>query len=142
MKTLSLFLIFLIASCKAAPQQYNPPVPIVAQSQDGPNPDGSYQSSYQTGDGISAQERGYLKNPGTEGEAQVAEGGFSYTAPDGQVISINYLADDGGFQPQGSHLPTPPPIPPEIQRVLQIIASQPQQDYDERGFPVGAPRQG
>ncbi|CAH1391062.1 unnamed protein product [Nezara viridula] len=127
----------------AAPQQqYTTPVPIISQSQDGPNPDGTYQFSYQSGDGTSAQEQGYLKNPGTPDEGQAAQGAFSYTAPDGQVISLQYLSDDGGFQPQGAHLPTPPPIPPEILRVLEIINSQPQQDYDERGFPIGAPRQG
>lgn len=32
-----------------------------------------------------------------------------------------------GFQPQGAHLPTPPPIPEEIARALQYIESQPQQ---------------
>ncbi|KAL1138386.1 hypothetical protein AAG570_008450 [Ranatra chinensis] len=133
----------LAAIASAAPQfnqpgQYTTPIPIVQQSQDGPHPDGSYQYSYATGNGINVEESGYLKNPGTQDEAQVAQGGFSYTAPDGTPIQIKYLADDEGFKVEGAHLPTPPPIPEAIQRALEFLASQPQQQYDEQGFPVQA----
>lgn len=31
---------------------------------------------------------------------QVAQGSYSYTAPDGQLITITYIADENGFQPQ------------------------------------------
>lgn len=84
--------------------------------------------SFESENGIKAQETGTLKktsdpeNP----EVIVAEGSYSYTDPDGNPISLTYVADDeGGFQPQGDHLPTPPPVPPEIQRALDFIASQP-----------------
>ncbi|VEN55077.1 unnamed protein product, partial [Callosobruchus maculatus] len=55
-----------------------------------------------------------------------AQGSYSYTDKEGNQISLTYVADDeGGFQPQGAHLPTPPPIPPNIQKALDWIASQP-----------------
>ncbi|KAJ8966211.1 hypothetical protein NQ317_013996, partial [Molorchus minor] len=59
---------------------------------------------YETANGIKADETGTLKktsdpeNP----EAVVAQGSFSYTDPEGNQISLTYVADDeGGFQPQG-----------------------------------------
>lgn len=83
--------------------------------------DGRYKFRYVTGNGITAQEEGYLNNPQAQWPdcqspncpEQVAIGSYSYTAPDGQLISISYKADANGFQPEGAHLPTPPPLPAE-----------------------------
>jgi hypothetical protein len=82
--------------------------------------------SFETGNGIVAEENGFLKNAGNpETEAQVAQGSSSYTSPEGLQIKLAYLADENGFQPQGAHLPTPPPIPEAIQRALDYLASLP-----------------
>ncbi|KAJ4449555.1 hypothetical protein ANN_00957 [Periplaneta americana] len=84
---------------------------------------------YETANEIQAQEEGYVKNLGNpEQETQVAQGGYAYTAPDGTRISITYTADENGFVPQGSHLPTPPPIPEAIQRALEYIAAHPEEN--------------
>jgi hypothetical protein len=89
------------------------------------NFDGSYRYSYQTSNGIAADEQGALKNVGTDAEGIAAAGQFSYVSPEGVPIRVVYSADDNGFQPQGDHLPTPPPIPPAIQRALEYLATLP-----------------
>ncbi|KAJ2946973.1 hypothetical protein O0L34_g16319 [Tuta absoluta] len=128
----------LVATACAAPQffpqgQPGQQIPILRQTQDA-NPDGSYQWSYETGNGIAAQEQGYLKNPGVkDAEAQVAQGSFSYTSPEGIPITITYIADENGFRAEGAHLPTPPPIPQAILRSLQYTANQPPQPQPFRG---------
>lgn len=61
---------------------------------------------YETSNGIAAQEQGQLQNVGRENEAIAARGQFSYTGPDGVVYSVNYIADENGFQPSGAHLPS------------------------------------
>lgn len=76
-----------------------------------------------TGNGIKAEEQGYLKQGVPEGPGEAVSGSYSYTAPDGQQISVSYTADENGFVPHGSHLPTPPPIPPEILKSLQQNAA-------------------
>ncbi|VEN35645.1 unnamed protein product [Callosobruchus maculatus] len=60
--------------------------------------DGSYSYAYETDNGIAAQEEGFLKDG-----SQVAQGGYRYTSPDGQQFSIEYTADENGFQPRGAH---------------------------------------
>ncbi|XP_039306581.1 pupal cuticle protein 20 [Solenopsis invicta] len=89
-------------------------IPIISYSNENTG-DGNYQYSYETGNGISVQETGHQ-----QGESESVSGSFSYTGPDGMQYSITYTADEYGFHPQGAHLPTPPPIPPEIQRGVEL----------------------
>ncbi|CAK1597768.1 unnamed protein product [Parnassius mnemosyne] len=41
------------------------------------------------------------------------------------VINVLYKADRNGFHAEGDHVPTPPPIPPAIQRALDYLATLP-----------------
>jgi hypothetical protein len=95
--------------------------------------------SYATGDGQQAQAQGYLKNAGVKDqEAEVIQGSYSYTAPDGTPITITYVADENGFRAEGAHLPTPPPIPEAIQKSLALIAQtqrNPQPQYQQQYQP-------
>ncbi|KOX67393.1 Larval cuticle protein LCP-17 [Melipona quadrifasciata] len=102
-----------------------PPIPILRQSADGPNPDGSYSYSYETANGIQAQEVGYINYAGTKTESREAQGSYTYTAPNGEIVQVTYVANENGFQPQGSHIPT---IPPEILKGLQYIAAHPEEN--------------
>ncbi|KAL3280967.1 hypothetical protein HHI36_004192 [Cryptolaemus montrouzieri] len=100
------------------------------------NGDGSYKFSYETSNGIKAEEEGELKPGGEEG-IQSAKGSFSYTGPDGQEIKVEYTADENGFVPKGDHLPTPPPIPPEILKALEQNAAEEAAGGGNGGYPGG-----
>ncbi|CAB0006791.1 unnamed protein product [Nesidiocoris tenuis] len=82
-------------------------------------------SLFSLDNGISQNAEGRLNNKGTEQEAQSIEGSYSFTSPEGQVITIQYIADEGGFRATGDAIPTPPPIPPAIARALDYIRSLP-----------------
>lgn len=100
-------------------------IPVVRQALDGPNPDGSYNYSYETGNGIQAQEEGHLNNVGTDQEALEARGSYSYTDNEGNTFQISYVANENGFQPEGAHLPQ---VPPLIKKALQYIAEHPEEN--------------
>lgn len=132
------------APAPGAPQQpsapQSPPIGIISYENVN-NGDGTYHFSYETENGIKAEERGEVKNKGTDNEIPSVSGSYSYTAPDGQVITVTYIADENGFQPMGDHLPTPPPIPPEIQASLDMIAAA-QANNPSQGGQGQAPQQG
>lgn len=81
--------------------------------------------SYETSNGIRAEEQGFLKNPGTNVEAQVMQGSYSYVGPDGVTYTIRYIADENGFRAEGAHLPVPPapiaPVPVPVQPTFRPI---------------------
>jgi hypothetical protein len=56
-------------------------------------------SRFQTSDGISRNEEGILKNPGTDNEALEVKGSYSYKGPDGKDITVNFVANENGYQP-------------------------------------------
>ncbi|XP_018577186.1 endocuticle structural glycoprotein SgAbd-8-like [Anoplophora glabripennis] len=122
----ALITLSLAVTCYTQQQTASEPIPIIRYDNEGVNADGSYQWSLETGNGIVAQEQGKLKNLGEENEAQEVQGSYQYTANDGTPIQVSYLANENGFQPQGEHLPTPPPVPAAIQRALEFIQANPQ----------------
>ena len=68
----------------------------------------NYTLSFETSDGVSRKETATVKNIGTEEEAISVEGTVSWVGPDGIHYTLNYLADENGFQPEGKHLPVAP----------------------------------
>ncbi|CAK1553607.1 unnamed protein product [Leptosia nina] len=123
-----ILLMCVVAATLAAPQKPADQVIAILKQEFDQQADGSYVYSYETENGIKADETGTLKKASgpDSNDVIVAQGAFSYTAPDGTVINLNYVADDeNGFRPEGAHLPTPPPIPPAIQKALDYLATLP-----------------
>ncbi|KAK3930041.1 Larval cuticle protein LCP-17 [Frankliniella fusca] len=118
---LALTLSALAALSAARPQQQKEPIAIVRLSSD-VQPDGGFVYEYETANGIKAEARGQPSAAGPEGPAIAVQGQFAFVADDGQTYSVQYVADENGYQPQGAHLPVPPPIPEAILRSLEFNA--------------------
>ncbi|XP_058800789.1 endocuticle structural glycoprotein SgAbd-3-like [Phymastichus coffea] len=103
------------------------------------NFDGNYVNNFETSNGISHQESGAPKAQGSDGPAVSSQGATSYTAPNGEVVSIQFVADENGYVAQGSHIPTAPPIPPEILRGLEWNAAHPEEDSIDSQQPANRP---
>ncbi|XP_012526106.1 endocuticle structural glycoprotein SgAbd-2 [Monomorium pharaonis] len=131
MNTLTVVLFCVLAVVvSAAPPHFAQQefIPILASNLDGPNVDGSYSYSFQTGNGIQAQEQGSLVKISKDEDANRVQGSFSYTDVDGNPISLSYTADENGFHPSGEHLPVAPPIPDAILKALEYISQHPEED--------------
>ncbi|KAF5297779.1 hypothetical protein FQA39_LY11928 [Lamprigera yunnana] len=111
----------------SAPPAQN--IKIIKYESEGVNQDGSYRWSYETDNGIVAQEQAHLKDTGTLG----VQGSYQYTSPEGVPVSILYIGDEGGFQVQGNVLPEPPPIPDYILKSLAWNAAHPEEEDEEYG---------
>ncbi|XP_042888220.1 cuticle protein CP14.6-like [Penaeus japonicus] len=136
-------LVAVLASvAAAAPQGYSAPAPprydsveiAIVRDDRVIEDDGRYNFDFETANGIVVSEHGA---PGVEGAISSA-GSFSYTAPDGTPVSLQFVADENGFQPQGAHLPVAPEFPHPIpQFVLDQIAFAAQEDARRPQEPSG-----
>ncbi|XP_017775288.1 PREDICTED: pupal cuticle protein 27-like [Nicrophorus vespilloides] len=86
--------------------------------------DGSYKFEFETENKISQQETGELKNDGSQEGAQSVHGSYSYLGDDGKTYTVNYVADENGFRPEGEH------IAEEIQTLAKNAAQVGAQGYD------------
>lgn len=76
-----------------------------------------YSYSYETSNGISANERGALQN-----DAIAVQGNAQWTDPEGTPVQISYVADENGYQPTGSHVPQ---VPEYVLRAIEYIRTHP-----------------
>ncbi|XP_037040760.1 flexible cuticle protein 12-like [Bradysia coprophila] len=87
------------------------------------NPDGTYQYSYETSNGI------YARASGVGGESE--EGEVRYVAADGTPINYKYTVDDGGFKPVGNHIPQEPA---HIARLIEWLESHGSESSDDGSY--------
>uniref|UniRef100_A0A1I8MP70 Larval cuticle protein 5 n=1 Tax=Musca domestica TaxID=7370 RepID=A0A1I8MP70_MUSDO len=100
MKFLIVF-VALFAIALAAPR----PDAEIVKSESDVGPEG-YSFAVATSDGTEKNEDGKLKNVGTEEEAIVVHGSYTWVdEKTGEKFTVTYVADENGFQPQGAHLP-------------------------------------
>jgi Insect cuticle protein len=69
---------------------------------------------FETENGIKLEESGQVKQIDPENAGVNSRGSYSYTAPDGTVVTTSWVRradDENGFQPSGARLPVAPPVP-------------------------------
>lgn len=81
---------------ESAPQQ-QPEVTVVKFVNDN-SIDGGYSFGYALSDGQEREEKGEIKNAGSENEALSVTGSFKYVL-DGVTYTVTYTADENGFKP-------------------------------------------
>ncbi|XP_063587082.1 protein enabled homolog [Penaeus indicus] len=69
-------------------------IPTLDDVRDGPFQDGTYYFGFATGNGIVREEGARLTGPYTH----EVTGSYSYTAPNGEVITMEYIADENGYR--------------------------------------------
>ncbi|XP_054004799.1 larval cuticle protein 65Ag1-like [Hylaeus anthracinus] len=115
MKTLIVF-VAVVAAVMAAPAIVTDPTLVRQQDQEivllkeSPSDNvglGNYNYGYELSDGQSKQESAELvPSGGTEGPFLKVHGSFSFVDPITNVAyTVNYIADENGFHPEGEHLP-------------------------------------
>ncbi|XP_046636138.1 larval cuticle protein 65Ag1-like isoform X11 [Daphnia pulicaria] len=114
----------LLAVAAAAPSSYDkeykaPEITIVSQS-DVRNLDGSGAWSYAGSDGTTRDESyaqkkfivtkydDYGKEYKEEVFGHTSKGSSYWISPEGERLTLTWVADDAGFQPKGDHLPVAP----------------------------------
>merc|ERR1712071_647507 len=123
MKSMILIAVFL-AVAAAAPLEETKPILILKQSQNHDTEKQEYSFSYEAENGISVSESGVQKQIGDKPEefGTVSQGTYSYPE-DSVTYTITWVADENGFQATGDHLPTPPPMPAHVVKLLADLAA-------------------
>ncbi|KAL0883337.1 hypothetical protein ABMA27_016744 [Loxostege sticticalis] len=119
-----LIVLAIVAAARADVAHLDATAPIVRSDFDS-QPDGNFQYIYETGNGIYSQALGVVKDPNSENPILEVSGAVKYTSPEGTPIELSYVANENGYQPQGSHLPVAPEVPEAITRALAYIAAHP-----------------
>ncbi|CAL4124886.1 unnamed protein product, partial [Meganyctiphanes norvegica] len=93
----------------------HPSGPVIAIIRDVRTPieGGAYSFDVETANGISHSETGSSVQT-AEGIGSAVTGEYSFTLPDGQVFTLQYVADQNGFQAQSPFLPVAPVNPHPI----------------------------
>ncbi|CAD7004122.1 larval cuticle protein 5-like [Ceratitis capitata] len=100
----------IVFACLLAVAYARPDVSIVRQDSD-VQPEG-YNFIVETSDGTQHSASGALQNAATDHESLAVKGSYSWTdEKTGEKFTVNYVADENGFRPEGAHLPVAPVAP-------------------------------
>ncbi|XP_076055361.1 cuticle protein AMP4-like [Oratosquilla oratoria] len=113
------FVLFAALLAVAIADELHEHVPIVSETrQEFAN--GVSGSSFEAANGIKFQQKVVAGDVGQSN----AEGSYSYPDEFGNLVEVRYIANENGFQVEGTHLPVQPPAPAFVARLLQIAEEQ------------------
>ncbi|XP_076767069.1 flexible cuticle protein 12-like [Xylocopa sonorina] len=96
----------VVAAVYAAPQVQREDVVLVKETPSDNIGVGGYNYGYELSNGQAHHESAELVNAGSENEALAVRGSFTWVDPQTNVrYTVNYVADENGFHPQGEHIP-------------------------------------
>ena len=76
---------------------------------------------FELSDATKVDQEGKQKQITEEAAGAVSKGSYSYVV-DGQTITVNWTADENGFQATGAHLPVAPAAPELPEHVIKLLA--------------------
>merc|ERR1712221_44796 len=119
MKSMLLVALFVAVAAAENTYEYKEPIAITKYGSVS-DETGKYSYNFEAANGIKMSEEGEQKHFGDkleEGYGSVARGSYSYELG-GVTYTINWVADENGFQPTGNHLPVAPPMPEYVVKML------------------------
>merc|ERR1712035_225359 len=120
MKSMLLVALFVAVAAAGNTYEYKEPIAITKYGSVS-DETGKYSYNFEAANGIKVSEEGQQKHFGGKPEedyGSVARGSYSYEL-EGVTYTINWVADENGYQPTGAHLPVAPPMP---EYVVQMLA--------------------
>ncbi|XP_027208977.2 cuticle protein AMP1A [Penaeus vannamei] len=84
------------------------------------NEDGTFSYAVQADNGINTAVEGVVGSAGQINQ----QGSYTYTLADGTQAVVTFVANENGFQPSSSILPTPHPLPAHVFELLEIAERQ------------------
>ncbi|XP_027233833.1 cuticle protein AMP1A-like [Penaeus vannamei] len=115
---------FVILACLAAvavaAPQFEEPVVELLRDERVFNEDGTFSYAVEADNGIKTAVSGSI---GAGGQIN-QEGSYTFILEDGTQALVSFVANENGFQPQSSLLPTPHPLPEHVYELLEIAERQ------------------
>ncbi|OXU24354.1 hypothetical protein TSAR_008472 [Trichomalopsis sarcophagae] len=118
----------LLAVALAAPQREQDEVVLVKETPSDNIGLDSYRYGYELSNGQKHEESAQVETRSAEESVLRVRGSYSFVI-DGITYTVNYVADENGFQPEGAHLPVAPIA--VFAALLAVALAAPQREQDE-----------
>ncbi|XP_042888870.1 cuticle protein AMP1A-like [Penaeus japonicus] len=117
---MKIIILACLAAVAVATPQFDDRVVALLRDDRVANEDGTFSYALEADNGINTAVAGVVGSAGQINQ----EGSYTYTLADGTQAVVTFVANENGFQPQSSILPTPHPLPAHVYELLEIAERQ------------------